>query len=96
VESVDQAAYRVQDMEPEQIKAEIENVQRKLVMAWGGRERFDANIAKIDQMLVEMAEADPAVADVIDSGAFMFACSPLALDLLARTAEHREARRGRA
>ena len=76
---------------PEELTQHVRTTRAQLEGLYG--DQCDANLDIVDQMLEGMAAKNPAMAQFIQSAAYLL--TPLDIDLLLQTAKHQTAKRGR-
>ncbi len=69
----------------------VNSVASRLRERWGSE--FDTRMARVDELLDTMADADPAVAQMLESRPWLVAGSLVTIDLLDRVAQYRAGRR---
>lgn len=91
VESLIKMGERLENAPDDVIESEVRAAAARLRSMWG--DKFDANAKAVNELMVEIFAADPALADEYEDLSGAVVMDPLAMDLLLRTAEARARRR---
>lgn len=91
VESLIKLGERLENAPDDVIESEMRTSATKLRSMWG--DKFEANARAVNDLMVEICAADPALADGYEALSGVVVMDPFAMDLLLRTAEARARRR---